>query len=182
MQENRYYRFLNLPFKFEIEIPEFKNQKHQKLEWSKIPRPLLNFLSELDCKIGFAEVFKKEPGYQHELALHLDGVVFDDHVKINYVVNNNGSKMRWWQTKPGIAAKKYTTVVGTDYLYAAESDCDMLAEAVLDQPALVNAGQLHSIHDIENSDRYAFSFMIQKRSGEKLLWDEAMIIFKDYIQ
>jgi hypothetical protein len=182
MQENRYYRFLALPFKFEIELPEFQNQKHQRLDWTKIPRPLLNFLREHDCQIGFAEVFKKEPGYHHELALHLDGVVFDDHVKINYVVNNNGSKMRWWRTKQGIEPKKHTTVVGTDYLYALEQDCDLLAEAELDQPALVNAGQFHSIHDIVNEDRYAFSFMIQKITGEKLLWDEAMIIFKDYIQ
>lgn len=180
--ENKYYRYLKLPFQFDIEIPEFKSQKHQKLNIDQIPRPLINFLHEHDCQIGFAEVFRKEPGYYHDLALHLDGYEFDDHVKINFVVNNNGSKMRWWQVKDPGLLKKQTTVVGTEYYYAAESDCDLLAEAELNRPALVNAGQLHSVDNITDQYRYAFSFMIQKKSGEKLLWPEAMVLFKDYIE
>ena len=182
MMENRYYKFLNLPFKFEIAVPEFGAQKHQKIPQDKIPRELVEFLNKFNCRVGFAEVFRKEPGYFHELALHLDGLVFDDHVKINYVVNNNGSKMCWWRIKPGLTPKKYVTVVGTEYLYAAEEDCDLLAQAELHRPALVNAGQFHSVHDITNDDRYAFSFMIQKNNGAKLLWDEAVILFKDYLE
>lgn len=181
MKENRYYRFLNLPFEFKIQLPTFADKKHQRLTPEYIPQDLIKFLAQFNCRIGFAEVFKKEPGYFHELALHLDGLVFDDHVKINYVVNNNGSKMRWWRVKADCEPKKHVTVVGTEYLYAAEQDCYMLAEAELNQPALVNAGQFHSVHDIVNEDRYAFSFMIQKNNGDKLLWDEAVILFKDYL-
>lgn len=180
MKENRYYRFLNLPFEFNLIVPEFKEQNHLRLTAEQIPREFIIFLRNHGCKIGFAEIFRKQPDYKHVLSLHLDGLEFDDHVKINYVVGGGNSKMCWWQTKPGIEPRRQVTVVGTDYLYAAEEDCDLLCSAKLDRPALVNAGQLHNVVDI-TEPRYAFSFMIQKNNGDKLLWDEAIILFKDYL-
>lgn len=181
MTENRYYRYLNFPFSVDLKLPEFADINHKVLTSEYIPGELVDFLTQHGCKIGFAEIFRKSPGYSHHLALHLDGHEFDDHVKINFVLNNNGSKMRWWKVKDPALLKKEITVVKTHYYYAAEEDCDLVAEAELDRPALVNAGQLHSIHSVVNENRYAFSFMIMRADGSRLLWDDAVELFKDYL-
>lgn len=181
MIENKYYRFLNLPFEFNMAIPEFGTANHVTLKVDDLPGPFIEFLAARGVKIGFAEAFKKHAGYEHELALHIDGHKFDNHVKINFVVNNGQSTMCWWQVKDPTLLKTQTTVVKTDYYYAAESDCDLVAEAVLDRPALVNAGQLHSIKNIAGETRYAFSFMLTKQ-GQKLLWNDAIELFKDYLE
>ena len=89
--------------------------------------------------------------------------------------------MRWWKIKPGKEHNKKVTIVGTSYLWANKMDCDMLDESSLLQPALVNAGQLHNIEQV-NSTRICYSFMLlNKKTQTRLLWDDAVEIFKNYV-
>jgi hypothetical protein len=185
MTENRYYRYLKLPFEFNLTVPEFKEQeKHKILTAQQIPRELISFVQNHDCRIHFAEMFRKRPEDVRDgkwCSIHVDGLELDDHVKINYVIGVGDSKMCWWRTRSGIEPRRGVTVVGTDFLRSAEQDCDLLCSAKLDRPALVNVGQLHNVVDV-TEPRYAFTFMLHKASGSRLVWDEAVTIFKDYLE
>jgi hypothetical protein len=178
---NNYYKYLNLPFENKLS-PVDMQQAHIKLDRQLIDPAFIAWLDSLDIAIGFSEVFQKEPGEQPPHSLHLDGEVFDDHVKINIVVNPGTSVMRWWRLKPGKEHQMKITIVGTSYLWAYQDDCDMVAESELSQPALVNGGQLHNVEQI-NTIRLCYSFMlINKKTQNRLLWNEAVEIFKDYLK
>lgn len=177
---NHFYRYLNLPFENKLS-PVDMQQHHIKLDKQLIDPNFIAWLDSLNLTIGFSEVFKKQPGNQPPESLHLDGEVFDDHVKINFIVNPGSSVMRWWQLKPGKQYQKKITIVGTSYLWAFKDDCDLVAESNLLQPALVNAGQLHNVEQVDTT-RLCYSFMLlHKKTQKRLLWNEAMEIFKEYV-
>lgn len=176
---NRYYRFLNLPFDLKFDIPVFAKANHQRID--TIPQPLIEFLKDHECQVSIAEVFKKDPGYHSHRGIHLDGLDFDDHVKINFVIDNFDSIMCWWQAKEPKYLNNEVTVIGTNFIWAEAQHCDLLASVSIDRPALVNVGQLHSIESVTVNTRYAFTFMIMKNNGQRLLWDEALVKFKDLI-
>lgn len=177
---NRYYKYLNLPFENKLHPVEMQ-QHHIKLDKQFIDPNFIAWLDSLDVTIGFSEVFQKGPGEQLPNSLHLDGEVFDDHVKINFIVNPGSSVMRWWKLKPGKEHQKKITIVGTSYLWAYRDDCDLMAESQLLQPSLVNGGQLHNVEQIDTT-RLCYSFMlVNKKTNSRVLWNDAMEIFKDYV-
>lgn len=178
---NNYYKHLNLPFENKLSLVDMQ-QAHIKLDRQLIDPAFVAWLDSLDIVIGFSEIFKKQPGEDFPHSLHLDGDVFDDHVKINFVVNPGSSVMRWWRLKPGKEHQKKTTIVGTSYLWAYRDDCDLVAESKLLRPALVNGGQLHNVEQVDTV-RLCYSFMLlHKKTHNRLLWNEAVEIFKDYIE
>lgn len=161
--------------------PDFKEKFHIQYPRENI-RQLEEWAHSYNLDIGFSEAFKKYPGYNYPNALHLDGYKFDNHVKINFVVNGGNSTMAWWRIKPGCEYRNLKTVVGTGYLWAPKEECDLVVEENLSRPALVNAGMLHSVENID-TERLCFSFMlINKRTGSKLLWDDAMTILQDVLE
>jgi hypothetical protein len=181
MTENRYYRYLNLPFTFKPVEPDFSNAAHVRYDISLNPE-FHAWLATMGIEAGFAEVFKRTPtDVQFPWSCHLDGTAFDDHVKINFVYGGGDSKMIWAKIKPGFTHNKKLTVVNTDYLWAPMEQCDIVAKDSLPRPSLVNAGQLHTVVDVTET-RYAYSFMLRYIDSKKrLLWDDAVLLLKDYI-
>lgn len=181
MIDNRYFRYLNLPFEFKPVEPDFGKSKHVTYNIGLNPE-FVTWLASMGLEPGFAEVFKKSPGdNKYPWELHVDGVEFDDHVKINFVYGQGSSRMIWAKIKPGFEHNRKTTVVGTDYLWAHLENCEIVAEDQILKPALVNAGQLHAVIDVTEV-RHAYSFMLRyKNSKKRLLWDDAMEIFKNYV-
>jgi len=176
-----YYRYLNLPFENKLH-PVVMQQHHIKLDRQLIDPNFITWLDNLNVSIGFSEVFQKSPGEQSPHSLHLYGEVFDDHVKINFVVNPGSSVMRWWRLKPDKKHQKKTTIVGTSYLWAEREDCNLVDESQLLQPALVNGGQLHNVEQVDTI-RLCYSFMLlNKKTMTRILWNDAMEIFKDYVK
>lgn len=179
--EHKCFRYIKLPFEMNFKDPEFNGKYHITYPRENIVE-LEQWVDQFGLRIGFSEVFKKYPGYNYPNALHLDGYEFNNHVKLNFIINPGKSTMAWWRIKPGRQYKDLTTVVGTGYYWAQKEDCDLVVEENLIKPALVNAGMLHSIENID-TERICFSFMLKyKNNNQKLLWDQAMEIFKDYIE
>jgi hypothetical protein len=176
---NKCFRPLNLPVTFKAQDPNFGTSQHVTYDLAHA-NELVDWLKTLGLKPGFAEVFKKPPGYEFPNALHIDGEELDDHVKINFVYGIGSSKMRWWEIKEGCSYKKETTVVGTKYFYANRDDCNMVAESSIEKPTLVNAGMLHNV-ELVDQERWCYSFMLVHETGGRLYWNEAMEIFKDFI-
>lgn len=175
------FRYIKLPFEMSFIEPEFNGKDHIQYPRENI-RQLEEWARSHRLTIGFSEVFKKYPGYDYPNALHLDGYKFDDHVKINFVVNPGKSTMAWWRIKPGKQYRNLTTIVGTGYYWAPKEECDLVVEENLTKPALVNAGMLHSVENID-TERLCFSFMlINNKTRDRLLWNDAMIILKDVLE
>lgn len=179
---NRYYRYLDLPFEFNPIEPDFSLNHHVKYDLQPHGE-FVDWLDQLNITVGFAEVFKKYPSSSVQpWSTHLDGEIFDDHVKINFVQGHGTSKMIWAKIKQGYEHTKRTTVVNTNYLCAPLEHCDIVASDPLWQPAVINAGLLHNIIDV-SEPRICYSFMLRhKNSWRRLLWDDAMTLFKDYLK
>ncbi len=161
--------------------PDFKGKDHATYPREQIV-PLESWLNSLNLTVGFSEVFRKYPGYNYPNSLHVDGLTFDDHVKINFVVNAGSSTMAWWRIKNGYKYRNLTTVVGTGYLWAPKEECDLVVEENISRPALVNAGMLHSVENLDTV-RLCYSFMLKNKNTQgKLLWDDAVNILKDFLE
>lgn len=177
---NNYFYFLNLPFKFEKEIPNFNNVKHVVYDKNNFPE-LVNWLASLGVEIEAGEVFKKTPEDNFKTGIHVDGRRFDNHAKINFIVNPGKSKMRWWRVKEGFTWQEEITVIGTPYRWAKREECDLVAETEMHVPMLVNAGTFHNVEEVDTV-RYCFSFrLIHASNKQRVLWNELSTIFKDYI-
>jgi hypothetical protein len=181
MIENRYCKHLNLPFDFTPVEPDFAGKQHVRYDMSLHPE-FITWLASLGIEPGFAEVFKKTPtDIEYPWALHVDGLELNDHVKINFVYGGGRGKMLWAKLKPEFTHRNKVTVVNTAYLWAPMEECDILYSDSLLKPSIVNAGQLHTVVDV-SEDRIAYSFMLRYiNSKKRLLWDDAITLFKEYI-
>jgi hypothetical protein len=64
--------------------------------------------------------------------------------------------------------------------HAKEENCELVYEKVINQPSLMNIGQLHSTYNPDNiADRWTLCFTLLKQNGDHLQFDEALEIFKD---
>lgn len=182
MTDNRYYRYLKLPFNFVPTEPKFIDTRHVRYDLQPHSE-FTAWLDSLNLEAGFSEAFRKSPGDPvYPWSTHLDGSEFDDHVKINFVHGHGTSKMIWVKLKEGYQYDIKTTMVGTEYLWAPLENCDIVAEDQILQPTLVNAGQLHNVIDVSEV-RTCYSFMLRyKNTRRRLLWDDAIVLFKDYLE
>ncbi len=177
---NNYFYSLRLPFEFNKEIPDFKNVKHVVYDKSNVPE-LVNWLAMLGVEIEAGEVFKKTPEDNFKNGIHVDGRRFDNHAKINFIVNSGKSKMRWWSVKEGYNWQEEITVIGTPYRWARREECDLAAETEMHTAMLVNAGTFHNVEEVDMT-RYCFSFrLVYSSNKQRVLWPELFNIFKDYI-
>jgi hypothetical protein len=187
--ENKYHHYLNLPFKLLPPLPMGDNHQYpQQLtitDYSLIDPKLTDWLKNLGLEIFFAEVFYIHPetkGHSEDV-VHLDGMSFNDHIKINFVYTDTFSLMNWYKIKDESKFIVEHPEGNTSHYVAQKEDCDLLYSAqITHSPAsLVNAGVLHNITNV-NSPRYCFSFIPGKIGTENFIfWPEAIKIFKDYI-
>jgi hypothetical protein len=176
---NRYHHYLKIPVEF---IPVFDTSAPFISGYDKSYQELVDWIDGLGLTIGGAEVFHLEPNdlsYPNCLPIHTDSSAFDNHVKINFVYSDIASTMNWYEYKDPTLLETLTTPIGTGYITTTKANCELVYSAEVGQPSLVNTGMLHDISPV-TSTRYCFSFPIWK-NGQRLTWDRAMDIFKDYI-
>lgn len=174
---------LNLPFNLNLEIPEFPGKvNHIVYDEKKVPE-LVNWLDALNLELEFSEVFRKLPDTKFGSAIHVDGLRFDHHAKINFVVGEDPGKMCWWDRKEGKKYSEFKTVIGTPYYMLDVEDAKLIAESDIKYPSVVNAGGIfHSVENVKKP-RYCFSFRIRhKQTKKRVLWSEVYNIFQKFIR
>lgn len=113
------------------------------------------------------------------LGIHVDGICLQDHCKLNWVFGADGSVMRWWRPLIDNVEPK-TTIIGTKYLGFQPNDCELIHEACIGQPSLVNVGQPHSISNPTDHGRWCLSFLLKSMATREFVqWDDAINIFGD---
>jgi hypothetical protein len=200
MYENRYHRYLNLPF--EVAKPEMFNNfpddmKHVDInDYSDVN--INKWLESLNLHVGHTEVFYTPPN-GGKLPIHSDETTLDDHVKINITWGPEEGVMRWWEANKtqvftdiedvkanykGVdvdAADAFSHRQHTNVL-AEEKDCTLVFESSTNKPSLVNVGVLHSTFNPTDKGRWTLCFVPAIPNGHGYIyWDEALEYFKDYI-
>lgn len=181
--KNDYFYYLNLPFIFERELPDFSKSPHVVMQRTDFPK-FEGWLNSLKLSIRHVDVFKKEPGWPKNYSgtIHIDGNDFDNHAKLNFVFNSGNSKIAWYKLKEGCAVENFPSRAYTPAKSAKSDDCYKVEEALTNKPMLINVGTLHDIRDVEMT-RYCFSFQLAPKNNLnlKIYWPTVEIYFKDYI-
>ena len=62
----------------------------------------------------------------------------------------------------------------------SEQDCDMVCEKVINQPSLINVGQLHSTYNPDATQgRWSLCYFLLNKDYTHLQFDQALNIFKE---
>lgn len=200
---NVYHRYLNLPFKYPK--PERFNSPIDNytmlLEREEIYPPFKSWVESFDLKISnILEAFYTKPNGGkvplHADTGHLPGT--NDICKLNFTWGPLDSTTRWYKVKDESKLKKhyFTDEIANNKFYEAGikpdidishiliadwEDVDLVYEAVIDRPSLLNISQLHSTwNPSPTEDRWTLCFTLLE-NGKTLPFNRAVEIFKDYI-
>lgn len=203
MTTNIYHRYLNLPFAYPK--PERFNYPSEKyaiiLEQQKIYEPFKEFVNSFGLTISnVIEGFYTKPN-GGRVPLHADTSTLpgtNDICKLNFTWGSPDSTTQWYKIKDesklkkhyfgdeGINKKFYDAGIVPDIdisyvLFADWEDSDLVYEAVIDRPSLLNISQLHSTwNPSPTQHRWTLCFTLLENKN-LLSFQRATEIFKDYI-
>lgn len=184
---HKYHANLKLPFVADMETAVRSSGNgnkralgHFQFDPLDIDQQVIQILSDCGIRVTHQEVFFTPP--HSVLAVHVDGKALSNLVKLNWCWGGKGSKMMWWEPKPGIQMTTNQTVVGTPYLFIKQKDCRMIEMATIMQPTLVNVGTPHSVINTGSEERWVLSLVLGAvERPENLEWDEAIERLKKYL-
>lgn len=170
----------NIQLSIPVDVKQFTKREHDETSFghfnidpSLLPQELFDFIEARGLCFSHWELFYTPPN--RHLGIHIDGHGPSNIVKLNWVLGGAGSRMLWWKLKAGRSLKTKTTVIGTQYQFAEGKDCLPAGSIVIQQPTLVNVGQLHSVIN-KHEPRWCLSGVLGKNKGNiitSIEWDEA---------
>ena len=203
MNKNIYHRYLVLPF--EYPKPKKFNQGSNKfselLEDEKIYEPFRVWVEGFGLEISnIVESFYTKPG-GGRVPLHADTSTLpgeNDLCKLNFTWGPENSTTQWYQIRDINKIKKH--YLGNDFtnqkfekagivpdidisyvLFSELEECDLVYEAVINRPSLLNISQLHSTWNPSlNEHRWTLCFTLLENK-KPLTFARSLEIFKDYI-
>lgn len=204
LDSNIYHRYLNLPF--EYPKPERFNHPHDSfcllLDQYEIYAPFKQWVESHGLTISnvLEGIYTEPNGGRaplHSDTDYLPGV--NDICKLNFTWGPADSTTRWYRaadesklikryfgddehnaafTQAGIVPD-----LNVDYsLVANWEDVDLVYEAVIDRPSLLNISQLHSTYNPSPDNfRWTLCFALIEKDQQPLSFARALEIFKEYI-
>ncbi len=197
-----YHRYLNLPFQYPK--PERFNYPADNysvlINRDQIYPPFEEWVKSLGLKISnVLEAFYTKPN-GGRVPLHSDTSYMpgtNDICKLNFTWGSIDSTTQWYKIKDESKLKKYylngenankkfldagiVPDVDISYvLFADHEDADLVYEAVIDKPSLLNISQLHSTWNPSPTEhRWTLCFTLLE-NGELLTVQRALEIFREY--
>lgn len=202
---NVYHRYLNLPFVYPKPERFYKSADNYAvlLDKSVIYKPFQDWIESKGLRISnILEAFYTPPN-GGKVPLHADtgyqrpGV--NDVCKLNFTWGPSDSTTRWYQVKQesklvnhtfgkDASNKKFYEAgiepdIDISTIWIAEwEDVDLVHEAVIDRPSLLNISQLHSTwNPSPTEDRWTLCFTLLE-DDKALTFNRALEIFKEYIE
>lgn len=179
---NRYHLDLSIPVEFKFprySIPDESQHYHCRFHKQDMNSEFVKWIHSLGLFIIAGEYFYTPPF--RTLEPHSDSSVITDAVKLNWMEGGEGSMMEWYELKPGVPLKEMRTGINTTYGYALKKDILLKHEAKIGKPSLVNVGQIHGIRNGPEPRHVACVILGQAYTRERLMWDAAEEIFKNYV-
>jgi hypothetical protein len=202
--KNVYHRYLNLPFDYPK--PEKFNHPIEGyavfLDRKIIHEPFHQWVESFGLTISNVLEGFYTPPNGGKVPLHADTGYqlpgLNDICKLNFTWGSSDSTTRWYQVndesklikhyfgKGASNEKFYKAGIDPDidisYVWLAEwDDVNLVYEAVIDRPSLLNISQLHSTWNPSPTEhRWTLCFTLLE-DGKALTFDRALNIFKQYI-
>lgn len=204
MIENIYHRYLDLPFHYP------KPQQFSKssddfiifIDKSQVYEPFQQWVENLGLTISnVLEGFYTKPNYGsiplHTDTNHVPGT--HDLCKLNFTWGPSDSTTRWYRVKEEsnliefvhdsaginreIEKAGIIPDINVSSNYTAKwEDVDLVYEAVIDKPSLINVGQLHSTwNPSPDQHRWTLSFTLLEKT-EVLTFQRAIEVFKECLR
>jgi hypothetical protein len=198
-----YHKYLNLPFIF----PKPKrfngssNHYSELIDRDQIFPPFEEWINSLGLKISnVLEAFYTAPN-GGRVPLHSDTSYMpgmNDICKLNFTWGSSDSTTQWYKIKDASKLRKYyinnehanlkfieagiIPDIDIEYvLFADLEDGELVYEAVIDRPSLLNISQLHTTWNPSPTEhRWTLCFTLLE-NGEMLTVKRAGEIFKNYI-
>ena len=170
---------------------------------SELPDELFKWLAQYHLKISnVIEGFYTKPN-GGAIPIHNDTVIPPgqrDACKLNFTWGPETSTTKWYKLK---SDKEYVeinhdeTEINKSFqeagiepdiecykCYSAdENDVELIHQAVINKPSLMNVGQLHNTYNPDpTQDRWTLSLTLLKLPGDHLSFEEALVKFKDSIE
>ena len=206
MDFNIYHRYIQLPFimnKPTCFDKPLENDFITYVDQSELPDELFKWLAQYNLKISnVIEGFYTKPN-GGAIPIHNDTVIPPgqrDACKLNFTWGPETSTTRWWKLKSGcnyIEINHDETEVNKSFqeagiepdidcykCYSAdENNIELVHQAVINKPSILNVGQLHNTHNPDPTQhRWTLSLTLLKLPGEHLSFEEALLKFKDSIE
>ena len=198
---NIYHRYLELPF--EYPKPEIFDQGYHKiikcLDDTVVDPVFGIWIESLGLHLFSPPDAFYTPPNGGSISLHSDVNWLPGHYDIcnlNFTWGPSNSVTRWYQARnesditfiknydvnPEIIDHAITDL-DIDLNRSADiKNVDLVYEAVIDRPSLLNVGQLHSTYNPGTEHRWTLVFNLCKQDGKLLQFSDALEIFRDYIQ
>jgi len=206
MDFNIYHRYIQLPFTMNkptcFDKP-LENDFITYVDQSELPDELFKWLAQYNLKISnVIEGFYTKPN-GGAIPIHNDTVVPPgqrDACKLNFTWGPETSTTKWYKLKSDkeyIEINHDETQINKSFqeagiepdiecykCYSAdENDVELIHQAVINKPSLMNVGQLHNTYNPDPiQDRWTLSLTLLKLPGDHLSFEEAMVKFKDSIE
>lgn len=201
---NLYHRYLNIPFDYPK--PDLFNKPSDDfitfIDKGQIYGPFKEWVESKNLSISnILEGFYTKPG-GGKIPLHTDTHYRPgehDLCKLNFTWGPTTSTTRWFKVKDesqliefvhsgdgvnqGIDQSGIVPDIDVSKNYTAKwEDVDMVYEAVIDRPSLLNIGQLHSTWNPSSDEhRWTLSFTLLEE-GNVLTFQRALEVFKECIE
>lgn len=139
-----------------------------------------NWLEKFDLFVKRIELFHTEPA--RITGWHIDMNPPKDWIKINWVYETGISFMEWGERNTNDPLSNQITMARTSYVRFEPETVDRKCRYNLKGPTLINAGIPHRIDNSKSTDRWCISAIVWKKTDQsRLLWNDALHIFRDYL-
>jgi hypothetical protein len=204
MSKNIYHRYLNLPFSYPK--PEIFNQGSKNYTALIEQQYIYNTFQEWVASFGLTisnvlEGFYTPPN-GGRVPLHSDTASMpgdNDICKLNFTWGSPDSTTQWYKIKDNSKIKKHhldnadanqkfydagivPDIDITYVLFADHEDAELVYEAVIDRPSLLNISQLHSTWNPSPTEhRWTLCFTLLENK-KPITFQRGLEIFKNYIE
>jgi hypothetical protein len=195
---NIYHRYITVPFEYEKpkKFLESSDSFINNFSHDDIQSDVLVWLSKYDLRISnVVEAFYTSASNRVSVPIHNDLTIkpgVRDAAKLNFTWGPSESKTRWWRVRD---ESKLIEIIHEDSGYnqglrdagiipdidchkcysANEEDLELVHEATIDKPSLLNVGQLHSTHNPNpTEDRWTLSLTLLTNDGKHLTFSDAL--------
>lgn len=139
------------------------------------------WLKSLGLHIQRLEIFHTE--HDRITGWHTDMNPPTDWVKINWVYEEGVSHMEWADLNIDGPLISLPSVAGTSYVRFEPEKTKTACRYNLKGPTLINSGRPHRIDNSKSTDRWCLSAIPWHTDRQcRVLWNEAVEIFKDYLE
>lgn len=199
-----YHRYLNIPIVYpKPDLFNFRSEKYSTLIPRKeIYKPFEDWINSLGLTLSNVIEGFYTPPNGGRVPLHADTATMpgeNDVCKLNFTWGPLDSTTQWFKIKDDSKLKKHffgdkganekfiEAGIEPDFdisyvLFAEFEDAELVYEAVINKPSLLNISQLHSTWNPSPTEhRWTLCFTLLE-NGKPLTFRKALEIFKNYIE